>query len=161
MIRVLFVCLGNICRSPLSQGVFEELLRREGLQDEVEVDSAGTGAYHLGEPPDRRARQTAARRGIDLDGQRARQIQPEDCDSFDYILVMDRENLDSVGLSCATGGRAKVALFMDYAPQASEREVPDPYFGGGEGFEHVMDLIEEASQGLLKEIKARRIGEHV
>lgn len=161
MIRVLFVCLGNICRSPLSQGVFEDLLRREGLEGEVEVDSAGTGAYHIGEPPDRRAQQTASRRGIELDGQRARQIRPEDCDYFDYILVMDRENLENVGLSCATGSRAKVSLFMDYAPQAGEREVPDPYFGGGKGFEYVMDLIEEASRGLLEEIKARRTGEHV
>jgi protein-tyrosine phosphatase len=159
VIRVLFVCLGNICRSPLSQGVFTDLLRREGLEDEVEVDSAGTGDYHLGEPPERRTREVAAKRDIDLGPQRARQIQHEDCEKYDYILVMDRENSEDVGLLCGQNGQAKVGFFMDYAPEADEREVPDPYFGGG--FEYVMDLIEQASRGLLEDIKRRRLKERV
>lgn len=150
MVRVLFVCLGNICRSPLAQGVFEELVRREGLADEVFVDSAGTGAWHVGDPPDERATESARRRGLDISAQKARRISPEDFDSFDYILTMDEENYRKV--SSLGSGRAEVRPFLDYAKDSSETEVPDPYFGGERGFERVLDLVEEAAAGLLAEI---------
>ncbi len=156
MVRVLFVCMGNICRSPLAQGVFESLVRREELEDEIFVDSAGTGRWHLGSPPDERASSAASLRGLDISAQRARQIRPEDCESFDYILTMDEENYRAVAALC--GGSAVVRPFLDFAPDSSpEREVPDPYYGGRAGFERVVDLVEEASEGLLTDIRKRRL----
>ncbi len=152
MVRVLFVCMGNICRSPLAQGVFENVLRREGLEDEVFVDSAGTGHWHVGSPPDERALSAASLRGLDLSAQRARQIAREDCQTFDYILTMDEENYRAVAALCHEG-RAEVRPFLDYAPSRAEKEVPDPFYGGPEGFEHVLDLVEEASEGLLQTIR--------
>lgn len=154
MVRVLFVCMGNICRSPLAQGVFEEVLRREGLQDVVFVDSAGTGSWHVGSPPDERAQRSARLRGMDLSSQRARRLAPEDCDRFDYILTMDEENYRAASALCRRGG-AEVRPFMDYAPERPESEIPDPFHGGPEGFERVLDLIEAASEGLLEEIKKK------
>jgi protein-tyrosine phosphatase len=159
MIRVLFVCMGNICRSPLAQGVFENVLRREGLEAEVFVDSAGTGSWHVGHPPDERAQRSAKRRGLDLDSQRARRIGPEDCQNFDYILTMDEENYRAVAALCRGGG-AEVRPFLDYASDRAETEVPDPFYGGPEGFEHVLDLVETASEGLLEEIKEKYLAEH-
>ncbi len=156
MVRVLFVCMGNICRSPLAQGAFEDLVRREGLEDEICVDSAGTHSYHIGRPPDERAQRSAAKRGLDLGSQRARRIEPEDCESFDYVLTMDEENYRAVAALCRRGG-AEVRPFLDYAPDRVETEVPDPFYGGSEGFEHVMDLVEAASKGLLKEIKYKHL----
>lgn len=155
MVSVLFVCTGNICRSPMAQGVFEDLLRRESLDGKLEVDSAGTTAYHLGEPPDPRARRSAARRGISLDSQRARRVTPEDCERFDYILVMDEDNYRLVSSLCQD--RAKVKLFMDFASDAPTNEIPDPYYAGEEGFELALDMIEAASQGLLEDIRGRRL----
>jgi len=152
MVRVLFVCLGNICRSPLAQGVFEEVLRWEGLEGEVFVDSAGTGAYFPGAPPDERAQQSAKARGIDISTQRARRITREDCDTFDYVLTMDEENYAMVSALCR--GSAIVRPFLDFAP-GPETEVPDPYYGGASGFEHVLDLVEAASEGLLRDIRKR------
>lgn len=160
MVNVLFVCLGNICRSPIAQGVFEDLLRREGLENEVFVDSAGTGTWHIGEPPDARGQQSAARRGIDLSGQRARRVTLEDCQKFDYVIVMDRNNYDSV-LPLCRQHETEVRLFLDYAPNTTREEVPDPYFGDIEGFEHVLDLIESAARGLLDEVREQHLGEHV
>jgi len=158
VVRVLFVCTGNICRSSISQGVFEELVRREGLQGEVEADSAGTRSYHVGHPPDQRAQRSASRRGIDIGSQRARRLSPEDCEEFDYILFMDEENRRLVEPLCdGVGSRAEVRPFMDYAPGRPESEVPDPYYGGPEGFEHVLDLVEEASEGLLEDICERHL----
>jgi protein-tyrosine phosphatase len=154
MVRVLFVCMGNICRSPLAQGVFEDLVRREGLEEEVFVDSAGTGRWHVGSLPDERAQRSASSRGLDLSTQRARQVTPDDCQSFDYILTMDEENYRVVSALCRKGG-AEVRPFLDYAPDRFETEVPDPYYGGSDGFEHVLDLVEEASEGLLEEIKKK------
>ena len=145
--------MGNICRSPISQGVFERVLRREGLQDEVEVDSAGTGAWHVGSTPDERAIETAAARGLDISGQRARTISPEDCACFDYVLTMDEDNFRSVSATC--GGSAVVRPFLDFDPDSPEREVPDPYFGGPGGFERVIDLVEAASEGLVEDIRER------
>ncbi len=153
MVRVLFVCLGNICRSPLAQGVFEEVLRREGLEGEVLVDSAGTGAYFPGASPDERAQQSAKVRGIDISTQRARRIAREDCETFDYVLTMDEENYSMVAALCRGG--AVVRPFMDFAPDRPEWEVPDPYYGGASGFEHVLDLVEAASEGLLRDIRQR------
>jgi protein-tyrosine phosphatase len=155
MVRVLFVCMGNICRSPLAQGVFENVLRREGLEDEVSVDSAGTGHWHVGSPPDERALSAASLRGLDLSAQRARQIAREDCQIFDYILTMDEENYHMVSSLCR--GSAVVRPFLDFATGSPEREVPDPYYGGSDGFEHVLDLVEEASEGLLEDIRERHL----
>ena len=155
MVRVLFVCMGNICRSPLAQGVFEDVLRREGLEGDVFVDSAGTGAWHVGSPPDERAQRSASLRGLDLSSQRARRITPEDCDDFDYILTMDEDNYRAVAALCR--GSAVVRPFLDFATDSPEREVPDPYYGGPDGFEHVLDLVEEASEGLLEDIRERHL----
>jgi protein-tyrosine phosphatase len=155
MIRVLFVCLGNICRSPLAQGVFEGVLRSEGLDGEVSVDSAGTGAWHVGSPPDERALSAASVRGVDISSQRARRIRPEDCQNFDYILTMDEENYRAVAGLCR--GSAVVRPFLDFATDSPETAVPDPYYGGPDGFEHVLDLVEEASEGLLEDIRRRHL----
>ena len=157
-VRVLFVCMGNICRSPLAQGVFEEVMEREELEGNVEVDSAGThGYYHADEPPDARAQRSAARRGIDISFQRARRLIPEDCHTFDYIVTMDEENYRAVAALCRKGS-TEVRPFLDFAPDRPEREVPDPFYGGPEGFEHVLDLVESASEGLLQEIKKKHMG---
>jgi protein-tyrosine phosphatase len=155
MVRVLFVCMGNICRSPLAQGVFENVLRRKGLEDEVFVDSAGTGHWHVGEPPDERALSAASLRGLDISSQRARQIRPDDCDAFDYILTMDEDNYHMVSSLCR--GSAVVRPFLDFAANSAEREVPDPYGGSSEDFERVLDLVEEASEGLLEDIRERHL----
>ncbi len=155
MVRVLFVCMGNICRSPVAQGVFEDVARREGLADEIEVDSAGThGFYHAGEPPDPRAQESVLARGIDISHQRARRLEPEDCGRFDFILTMDERNYRAVAGLCR--GRAEVRPFLDYAP-GPETEVPDPYHGGPEGFQRALDLIERASEGLVREIREKRL----
>ena len=153
MVRVLFVCMGNICRSPIAQGVFENVLAREGLEEEVFVDSAGTGAWHVGSPPDERAQKSAGLRGLDLSSQRARRISPDDCGAFDYILTMDEDNYRMAASLCR--GSAVVRPFLDFAADSPEREVPDPYYGGSEGFDYVLDLVEEASEGLLADIRER------
>ncbi|HET7477944.1 MAG TPA: low molecular weight protein-tyrosine-phosphatase [Rubrobacteraceae bacterium] len=159
MVRVLFVCMGNICRSPIAQGVFEDRIRRKGLEGEIEVDSAGThGFYNAGAPPDPRAQRSARARGLDISGQRARLLDAEDCHRFDYILTMDEENYWRVAGLCR--GSAVVRPLLDYAP-GPETEVPDPYYGGPDGFEYALGLIEEASEGLLREIQARHIGDRV
>jgi len=155
MVRVLFVCMGNICRSPLAQGVFEDVLRRESLEGEVSVDSAGTGAWHVGSPPDERALSAASLRGVDISSQRARRITPEDCQNFDYILTMDEENYRAVAGLCRDS--AVVRPFLDFATDSPETAVPDPYYGGPDGFEHVLELVEEASEGLLEDIRKRHL----
>ncbi len=155
MVKVLFVCMGNICRSPTAHGVFRELVRQEGLEDAIQIDSAGTHAYHVGNPPDQRAQATARNRGIDLSDLRARQVNPEDFERFDYVLAMDEENLAILRELCPPGREERLRLFLDFAPQRPEREVPDPYYGGPQGFEHVFDLVEEAARGLLEEIRQR------
>jgi protein-tyrosine phosphatase len=157
MVRILFVCTGNICRSPVAQGVFESVARREGLEGEITVDSAGThGFYTAGEPPDPRAQESVLSRGIDISGQRARLLDPEDCERFDYILTMDEANYSVASALCR--GNVVVRPFLDFATDSPEREVPDPYHGGSSGFEHVLDLIEQASEGLLREIRGRSPG---
>jgi protein-tyrosine phosphatase len=141
----------------LAQGVFEDVLRREELEDEVFVDSAGTGSWHVGSPPDDRAQRSASARGLDLSSQRARRISPDDCEEFDYVLTMDEQNYRTVASFCR--GKAVVRPFLDYAPHSPEREIPDPYGGGPDGFERVLDLVEEASEGLLDDIRARHLTE--
>ena len=143
------------CRSPLAQGVFEGVLRREGLEGEVSVDSAGTGSWHVGSPPDERALSAASLRGVDISSQRARHVTPEDCENFDYVLTMDEENYRAVAGLCR--GSAVVRPFLDLATDSSETAVPDPYYGGPDGFEHVLDLVEEASEGLLEDIRERHL----
>jgi protein-tyrosine phosphatase len=141
----------------MAQGVFENIARREGLEGEITVDSAGThGFYTVGEPPDPRAQESVLPRGIDISGQRARLLDPVDCEKFDYILTMDEHNYRVVSALCR--GNAVVRPFLDFAADPPEREVPDPYYGGPDGFEQVLVLIEEASEGLLQEIKSRRRG---
>jgi protein-tyrosine phosphatase len=146
--RVLFVCLGNICRSPTGEGVFRALVRERGLGDVVEVDSAGTGSWHVGEPADRRMQQTAGDRGYELTS-RARQVTPQDFHEFDLIVAMDRSNRENLEAIAPAGGHAELRLFSDFLPPGSPRDVPDPYYGGPQGFERVLDLIEEGSEALL------------
>lgn len=153
VVRVLFVCMGNICRSPTAQGVFRKLLLQEGLEAVIETDSAGTHAYHVGEPPDRRAQETALRRGIDLSDLRARRVEPEDFSAFEYVLAMDQDNYHSLSRICPRGAERKLMLLMDFAPDMRTREVPDPYYGGDTGFERVFDMVEAAAQGLLADIR--------
>ena len=156
MVKVLFVCLGNICRSPTAEGVFTKMVCEADLEDTISVDSAGTHAYHVGSPPDLRAQQAAARRGIDLSPLRGRQATAEDMASFDYVLAMDRENHSHL-LAIAGEHGHKVRLFLEYAEGYPELEVPDPYYGGASGFERVIDMIEEASRGLLDDIRRHHL----
>ncbi len=151
-LNVLFVCMGNICRSPTAEGVFRQLLDDAGLAHVVGVDSAGTHAYHLGESPDHRACETAARHGVNLKPLRARRVSAEDFVQFDYVLAMDEDNYQALRELCPSGHESKLQLFMDFAPASGMREVPDPYYGGPRGFERVFELIEAAAQGLLVEI---------
>ncbi len=146
------------CRSLIAQGVFENVARRrEGLEDQIFVDSAGTGNWHVGSPPDERAMKSARSRGLDISAQRARQISRDDCENFDYILTMDEENYHMVSSLCR--GSVVVRPFLDFAADSPEREVPDPYYGGPEGFGRVMDLVEEASEGLLEDIRGRHLSD--
>lgn len=147
---LLFVCTGNICRSPTAEGVFRALAEREGLP--VRVDSAGTHDYHVGEPPDRRAAAHARERGYDISGLRARQVAPEDFERFDLLLAMDRGHLARLRQLSPQAQRHKLRLFLDFAG-LQEADVPDPYYGGAEGFEQVLDMIEAASRGLVVHVR--------
>ena len=151
--QVLFVCMGNICRSPTAEGVFRETLRKHAPDLAVHVDSAGTHAYHVGEPPDHRARRAAARRGIDLASLRARRVTPADFSRFDLVLAMDEDNYRLLRELSPPKCRSRVRLFMDFAPETGRNNVPDPYYGGATGFEFVLDLVEEASLGLLAHLQ--------
>ena len=152
---VLFVCMGNICRSPTAEGVFRRIVEEEGLADLVEIDSAGTHAYHINNPPDRRAAAAAERRGYSLEGIRARRVETEDFDRFDYIIAMDRENLALLREQAEEHHEGKLYLFLEFS-NAGHEEVPDPYYGGQSGFERVLDLVEEASRGLLEQLRRAR-----
>ena len=146
---VVFVCMGNICRSPTAEGVFRHLAEQAGLSGQLHIDSAGTHAYHAGEPPDHRARAAAERRGMSLDGIYARRVMEEDFDRFDYVIAMDEDNLERLRAEAPAHHHDKLRLFLEFA-SSNEREVPDPYYGGSAGFERVLDLVEEASRGLLE-----------
>ncbi len=151
--NVLFCCMGNICRSPTAEGVFRAQLQAAGLADQVHVDSAGTHGYHIGEPPDARSQRHALKRGYDLSRQRAREVRAADFDAFDLILAMDFDNLARLGQECPLEQRHKLRLFMSFAPQAGSAVVPDPYYSGADGFEVVLDLVEQASRGLLAHVQ--------
>lgn len=153
---VVFVCLGNICRSPTAEGVFRALVETRGLADSIHIDSAGTSNWHIGERPDPRAIEAASMRGIDLTNLRGRQATTSDFLEFDYVIAMDHENYANLSRLATPDQRAKLHLFLEFADDVSEVEVPDPYFGGAGGFPHVLDLIENASQGLLDHILAGR-----
>ncbi len=151
---VLFVCTANICRSPTAEGVFRHHVSEAGQGDRIVVDSAGTHAYHVGEPPDRRAVAAAERRGMSLDGIRARRVSDDDFERFDYIVAMDEDNLERLKDQSPGEFHSKVRLFLEFS-SGEEREVPDPYYGGAAGFERVLDLVEEASRGLLETLANR------
>lgn len=151
--KVLFVCLGNICRSPTAEGVLRAIAARDYPELAIEVDSAGTADYHVGEPPDRRTVAAARRRGYELAGLRARRVQPEDFRRFDYVLAMDRANLSELEVRRVSDATAELGLFMSFAPGSGYEEVPDPYYGGVEDFERVLDLCEAAAHGLLARLR--------
>lgn len=154
MVKVLFVCMGNICRSPTAEGVFRHLVQQAGLEHRIQIDSAGTHAYHVGEPPDARATAAARERNIDLTDQRARKVEAEDFERFDYILAMDSSNFtDLKYLVDHAAKHEKLFLFLDFAANPDTHEVPDPYYGGADGFEHVLDLVHAASEGFLTHIR--------
>lgn len=154
-VRILFVCMGNICRSPTAEGVVRAHVERAGLAAVVEIDSAGTHGYHIGKAPDDRARTAATARGYDLSALRARRVSDFDFVRFDRILAMDRDNLDLLRQACPPEHRHKLGLFLEYSRRFREREVPDPYYGGPEGFEHVLDLVEDAARGLIDSLSQK------
>ena len=156
MMRVLFVCMGNICRSPTAEGVFRHLVEQQGLAEKIIIDSAGTHDYHIGNPPDARSQAAAARRGYDLGSLRARQIVAGDFTKFDYVLAMDDANLHLLQQQCPDEYRNRLKLFLEFAEGCRLREVPDPYYGGAQGFTQVLDLVESAARGLLEHIRATR-----
>lgn len=151
-VSVLFICMGNICRSPTAEGVFRHFVEQRGLQESIRIDSAGTHAYHSGEPSDRRAIAAAARRGYDMTGIRARRVRDEDFEEFDLVIAMDDQNLQNLQEMAGPALSAKVSLFLDYS-SGDVSEVPDPYYGGAKGFERVLDLVEDASRGLLEMLR--------
>ncbi|MGI9406377.1 MAG: low molecular weight protein-tyrosine-phosphatase [Hyphomicrobiaceae bacterium] len=157
-VRVLFVCLGNICRSPMAEGVFRERVASAGLSSRITIDSAGTGAWHVGNPPDPRGQAASTDRGIDISSQRARQVDQADFSKFDYVIAMDGSNLDTLKRLAPRNARSQLHLFLEFVPSSVtntvDRDVPDPYYSGPDGFETVLDLIEAASAGLLAHISS-------
>ena len=153
LVNVLFVCLGNICRSPSAEGAFRALVEHEGLAGRITVDSAGTGDWHIGKPPDPRAQKASRRRGFEISGLRARQASRADFSRFDYVIAMDQDNHADLAYLCPPGEEHRLAMLLDFAPEVDIRDVPDPYYGGAQGFEHMLDLIEIASRGLLTHIR--------
>lgn len=151
--RILFVCLGNICRSPTAEVVFRTVASRDAPDMVLEIASAGTAGYHVGEQPDRRTQQAAARRGYNLSAVRARMVETRDFEYFDLILAMDRDNLSALERRAPPQARDRLRLFLEFAPEAGVSEVPDPYYGGPNGFEDVLDLIEAASRGLIEHLR--------
>lgn len=155
-VKVLFVCMGNICRSPAAEGVFRDQAKKRGLAGRIHIESAGTIGYHAGDLPDKRMREAARRRGYDLCSL-AKQVTMADLDTFDYILAMDRDNLFHLHSLDRDGRHAeKIHLFTAFYPEKSVNEVPDPYYGGAAGFETVLDIVEKCSQGLLEEMAVKR-----
>jgi protein-tyrosine phosphatase len=154
-IRVLMVCLGNICRSPTAEAMLRRKVREAGLADRIEVDSAGTAGYHVGSPPDGRAIAHGERRGLKMKALRGRKVSREDFDRFDFILAMDEENLADLESIRPPAARARLALLMSYAPHAGSKVVPDPYYGSADGFERVLDLVESACEGFLGSLASR------
>jgi len=157
MTRVLFVCTGNICRSPTAEGVFRAMIERAGAGDRIICDSAGTHGYHIGEPPDLRTQDAARGRGYDLSGLRARRVDSSDFMDFDLMLAMDLENLAALSRLQPRGARTTPALFLEYAGHTALREVEDPYYGGPQRFEAVLDVVEDAAARLLATLAPKRL----
>ncbi len=151
-VSVLLVCMGNICRSPTAEAVFRRQVQEAGLEHAVHIDSAGTHDYHIGKAPDRRAQEAAAGRGYDLSGLRGRQVARADFAAYDYILAMDRDNYANLLRLCPDEHRHKLRLFLSFSERYPDQEVPDPYYGGRQGFDLVLDMVEDGARGLLKEI---------
>ena len=158
MVKVLFVCLGNICRSPSAEGVFRDLVAKNDLAGEIATDSAGTGDWHVGKAPDDRAQKAAKARGFDISDLRARQVVAKDFIAFDYVIAMDRSNYARLQQLAPSGYEDRLHMFLSFYPNSPEEEVPDPYYGGPAGFDYVLDLIEEASKGLLQDIETGYLG---
>lgn len=154
-IKVLFVCMGNICRSPTAEAVFRHYVENAGLSEQVMIDSAGTHDYHIGDKPDSRAQHAAQQRGYDMSKQRGRQVGEDDFRHFDYVLAMDKTNLANLRRITPPDSGTHAKLLLEYARNHVERDVPDPYYGGGDGFERVLDMVEDAAEGLLQEIRRR------
>ena len=154
-VSVVFVCMGNICRSPTAEAVFRHYVENAGLSEQVLIDSAGTHDYHIGEKPDSRAQRAAQQRGYDMGKLRGRQVGEDDFRRFDYVLAMDTANLAILKRIVPPGCGNQLGLFLEYARHHNEREVPDPYYGGEDGFERVLDMVEDAAQGLLQEIRRK------
>ncbi len=152
-IKVLFVCLGNICRSPTAQGIFQQKVKEAGLENEIYIESAGTGAWHIGKAPDSRTLEAASKRGYDFSEQRARQIDLKDFENFDYVLVMDKVNLSELRQMTPSNFTGRLDLFLSYGSRSDYTEVPDPYYGGDQGFDLVLDLVEDAAEGLLAQLQ--------
>ncbi len=155
MVSVLFVCMGNICRSPTAEAVFCHYVENAGLSGYIRIDSAGTHDYHIGEPPDLRTQRAAQQRGYDMSRLRGRQVDACDFLRFNYVLAMDRSNLANLQSISPPGGDTRARLFLEFARHHAEREVPDPYYGGADGFERVLDMVEDAAEGLLQHIRRR------
>jgi protein-tyrosine phosphatase len=153
MVKVLFVCMGNICRSPTAEGVFRHKVSEAGLEDQIHIDSAGTIAHHIGHPPDPRAQKAALKRGVDLGSQRARRVSGEDFEEFDLVIAMDSDNHYELEMICPPGYEDRLHMFLKFAQNTRETEVPDPYYGGSGGFETVLDMIEDAAEGLLQHLQ--------
>jgi protein-tyrosine phosphatase len=157
IVKVLFVCMGNICRSPTAEVVFRTQVEKAELVELIQIDSAGTHSYHIGDPPDARTQHAARRRGYDMSNLRGRQVEAEDFLRFDYVLAMDEANLANLRLLRPDGAQSHLGMFLDFAERHREREVPDPYFGGADGFERVLDMVEDAAEGLLRHIRQKDI----
>ena len=154
-IRVLFVCMGNICRSPTAEAVFRHYVENAGMTEQIGIDSAGTHDYHIGSAPDARTLRAAKQRGYDMSDLRGRQVEAGDFHRFDYVLAMDRANLANLKRIAPENCEIQAQLFLEYARHHAEREVPDPYYGGEDGFERVLDMVEDAAEGLLQRIRER------
>lgn len=150
IVSVVFVCMGNICRSPTAEGVFRHVVKARNLQDVIKIDSAGTHAYHIGESPDSRSQATAKSRGVDLSAQRARKVEADDFERFDYVIAMDCSNYENLKDLATVEQQERLYLFMDFTSAWDNAEVPDPYYGGGDGFKNVFDMVQSASEGLLE-----------
>jgi len=156
-ISVLFCCMGNICRSPTAEAVFRARVEEAGLAQQILIDSVGTHDYHIGKQPDLRTQRAARQRGYDLSGLRGRQVEVADFTRFDYVLAMDNANMAILYRLCPPPQRNRLGLFLQYAKRHKEREVPDPYYGGADGFERVLDMVEDAAEGLLLHIKQHNL----
>jgi len=150
--KVLFVCMGNICRSPTAEGVFRDKMRKTGMEKQIEIDSAGTHDYHAGSAPDARAQKAAQEHGYDLSKLRGRQVSDQDFAVFDYVLAMDRDNLNNLLRRCPPQYKHKVKLYLAFSRRFPNLNVPDPYYGGNKGFKQVLEMVEDAADGLLAEI---------